>query len=1377
MRFISFSLFLLLSIVLIQPTYAETDVLSKTPNTLKQWADWVMFDHPDYECPHESRTNTHNCIFPSQLSLNIDKKSAKFTLSVNNKKDSWVSLPGNQSYWPQNVTLNKVVLPVTLHRGSPSVHLKKGSHIISGALKWNYRPNSIPVPYSVGLFKLTIDGKEIKHPQRNGDNFIATTPTLHTQPLHMEKDSIKTKVFRQIQDGIPSTITTKIKLTITGKKRDEILPSPLLNGSILSSLQAGGLQAHLNTDTNKLHIAVKAGTWWLTIIERQENKLTSLNIGNYPWKEELWSFMPDHNLRHLKVTGAQGINPMQTDMPSQWKRNATYLMKKGDNLKFIEQRRGEEQVQENRIKLNRTAWLGMSGNEVTFSDKLNGKLSKSWDISFNGGELQRAEMNGALQPISKRKTGETAIEVRSSNINLTTVAKSANSVGISGILKLPANGWSTDLTSSNLQLHTSPGWSVMGIWSSGNERGTWFSKWDLYDVFLLLLVALAVGKMWNFKWGAFSFISVGLVFQESAEIAFITLVLIATVALLKVISQGKLFKFVKVVHLFTLLSLVIFLLPFMVEHIRYAIYPQLDHRGMYGSLQKGGYFPRLQGMVEDDISASVDSMDSEYRDKGRHLAKRTFSSIANSPSSLGMMAEEMYERKRSPQKLKTNFNPNASLPTGAGLPTWKWKKASINWDSPVAVDEEITVWLLSPWMYRLMEILKVVFLGILAARLILTKMPTTCNFKGIKNALALLIIAIFSITSMPAKADIPSPQLLDKLKSRLMRQAECLPSCADYAKGSIAINKNKVSLSLNILVAKESIVPLPQLGYPWQPSKVIVDGKDDALLVRQNNDLKILLSAGSHTISMTGYMPDTKEANLYFPLKPRQFKITANGWNVEGLNRLGKVEKNIRLTKVKKKIVKIDKNKKDKKSTATEPTYIQPYAEVTRTLHLGYEWIMTTQIRLVHGTGIEVKYPLLKGEKLLNSPLKIIDGKVIVPLSKHRRDQTFRTILPAMDIVKLTAPETNMWHENWIVRPSAVWNVHHKGISPVYRTKHNTLELKWRPFATEEVTLNVSKPESVTGQTLTLHKATLNIHPGEKLTESKLNMRLETTKPQDYNFTLPENAKLQTIKINGRSIPLSQNGREVILALPYGKHKIDAIWHEDGDAMFMRTPDLNLNLPSTNLKVRLHTPPHRFTLLAFGDWGPAVLLWSILFAYAALSYVLSKIKFVPLKSWQWFLLAIGFSQVHPLALIIPFGCLIILGLKKQYANKLGYVSFDILQIVLVIMIFSALTGTLEAIRVGLLGGAETYVTGGESGKHLLQWYTDRTSGEMPSFFVMMPPSWLYQWVIMLFWAGWTAYLFVDKIALWTWHCFSAHGYWKKKPVVDLQPKKAETSKK
>jgi hypothetical protein len=48
---------------------------------------------------------------------------------------------------------------------------------------------------------------------------------------------------------------------------------------------------------------------------------------------------------------------------------------------------------------------------------------------------------------------------------------------------------------------------------------------------------------------------------------------------------------------------------------------------------------------------------------------------------------------------------------------------------------------------------------------------------------------------------------------------------------------------------------------------------------------------------------------------------------------------------------------------------------------------------------------------------------------------------------------------------------------------------------------------------------------------------------------------------------------------------------------------------------------------------------------------------------------------------------------------------------------------------------------------------------------------------MLFWAGWTAYLFVDKIALWTWHCFSAHGYWKKKPVVDLQPKKAETSKK
>lgn len=1361
MRFIYF---LLLSLLLIQPSYAKTDVLDKTPESLKQWAEWVMFDHPNYKCPNESSSNNRACIFPSKLTLNISKKSATFNLIAHTKKEGWVSLIGNKNYWPQDVMIDKKELPVVLNRATPSVYLQAGNHNITGKINWTYRPSSIPIPYNVALFKLTIDGKEIKHPQRNGENFIAKTNKQNIQPLHMEKDSIKVKVFRQIQDNIPANITTQIKLTITGKKRDEIIPSPLLNGSVLSSLQAGGLQAHLNTDTNKLHIAVKPGTWWLTLQERQTSKLETLSMQNFPWQEELWSFQADSNLRHLKVEGGKAINPSQTDMPNHWKRNATYLMKKGDVLTFKEQRRGEEQVQENRLQLHRTAWLGMDGGEVTISDRLSGTLSESWDISFNGGELQRAEMNGVLQPISKHKNGETTVEVRKSNINLNTTAQNKNGVSPFGILTLPANGWSSDITGGSTTINTAPGWKIMGIWSSGNESNTWFSQWNLYDVFSLLLVALAVAKLWNIKWGIFTFLSVGLIFQESSGLAAIILVIIATIALMRVIPKGKLFKFVRIVNLFTILSFIIFLLPFMVEHIRYAIYPQLDNQSMYGGMQKGRFFADQQPSSLIGFADRGIESDSLKEHKRRNFAKRSMDKVMNSPMALSMVAEEMYDQ--APRKLNTSFDPNASLPTGNGLPNWNWRNSSINWSSPVAVNEEITIWLLSPWMYRLVEILKVVLLGVLASRLLFNKMPKTWSLKGLKNVMPLLLLISLTFVAMPAKADIPSQQLLNQLKSRLMRQAECLPNCADYAKGELTIKKNHVELSLDVVVAEESVVPLPQLNYPWQPSKVLVNEKDNALLVRSNNDLKILLPAGKHSVSMVGYMPKSPDANFYFPLQPHQFAINVQGWNVEGLNHLGKVEKNLRLTKIKNKVsIKKDPNKK---STAAEPTHIEPYAEVTRSLHLSHEWIMTTEISLRHGTGIEVKYPLIEGEQLLNSPLKIINGKVIVPLSKYQRRQVFHTIIPAMDILKLTAPKTNMWHENWVVTPSSLWNVRHEGISPVYRTRNNSLELKWRPFPGEKVAIGITKPENIAGQTLTLHYATLNIHPGEKITESKLDMSLETTKPQDYNFILPEDAQLQTIHIDNRKVPLSQNGREVTVALPYGKHSVKAVWHEAADNIFMSTPDINLNIPATNLKVRLHTPAHRFTLMAFGDWGPAVLLWSILLAYAALSFVLAKVKFVPLKGWQWFLLVIGFSQVHPLALIIPVGCLIILGLKKQYADKLGYIGFNALQVVLVILVISALTGTLEAIRIGLLGGAETYITGNGSGKNLLQWYVDRTDGSMPNFFVMMPPSWLYQWVIMLFWATWTAYLFVDKIALWTWNCFSAHGYWKKKATM---PKK------
>jgi hypothetical protein len=1366
MRFIYF---LFLSFCLVSTSYATTDVLSSTPDSLKKWADWVMFDHPDYTCPHESRSNTYRCVFPAQLSMDINKESAKFTLNVRNERADWVALVGNHTYWPQNVIAGEKLVPVTLHHGAPSVYLEKGSHTITGSLQWNYRPNNIPVPYSVALFKLTIDGEEIKHPKRNGESFISTETKTY-EPLYMEKDSLEIKAFRNIHDGIPATITTKLKLTVTGKQRDEVIPSPLLEGNILSNLQAGGLQAHLNTDTNKLHISVQAGTWWITLQERTPDKLVklSMNEQEYPWKEELWSFMPDTNLRHLKVSGAKSINPSQTDMPPNWKRNATYLMKKGRSLTFTEERRGEAQVQENRINLNRTAWVGIDGDDVTFADQLNGTLSESWDIAFSGGNLQRAEINGALQPISKREKGKTAIEVRQSNINLSTVAHRGDGVNILGVLTLPANGWSTDITGASTTINTAPGWRIMQIWSSGKENGTWFGQWTLYDVFSLLLVSLAIAKLWNIKWGIFSFVSVGLIFHESSGLAFIILMIIATVALMRVIPHGRLFKFVRVVHLFTLFAFVIFLLPFTVEHIRYAMYPQLDTKGTYNmGYQQERYF---RGHVKKhEMPAAMDMISGDGR--MRRLAKESFSAVANSPSTLGMMAEEIYDME--PQKLNTSFDPNASLPTGVGLPNWQWKKANIHWKIPVAENEQVTIWLLTPWMYRLIELLKVTLLGILAIRLMLTEIPKKWNLANFRKAVPLGLLAIL-LAAQPAQAEMPSPQLLDQLKSRLMRQAECLPNCADYARGVLNMTENEVSLSLNVAVIEESIVPLPQLGYPWQPSKVTVKGKDEAILLRDGNDLKILLPKGTHQIQMDGYMPEVQDANFYFPLPPRDFKATISGWNMQGLDREGNVNKNLRFTK---SITKQSTKDKKTKNTSTKLTYIPPYVEVTRTLNLGHEWIITTRIRLHHGSGAEIQYPLLEGEKLLNSPFKIKDGKVTVPLSRNQRQQVFSTVLEQKDIVKLQAPETNLWHENWVVRPSALWNVQHHGISPVYRSRHNTLELKWRPFANEKVALTINKPESINGQTITLHHGTLDIHPGEKLTENKLELLLETTEPQDYVFALPEKAKLQTLQLNHRNIPLSQNGRKVTLALPYGKHTVQAVWHEEGDKLIMKTPDMNLNIPATNLTVKLHTPSHRFALFTYGGWGPAVLLWSILLAYALLSFVLSKVKLVPLKGWQWFILAIGFSQVHPLALIVPFGCLIILGLKKQYANKLGHISFNALQVVLVILVFAALTGTLEAIRIGLLGGAETYVTGNGSGKHLLQWYTDRTDGSMPCFLAIMPPSWLYQWVIMLFWATWTAYLFVDKIALWTWECFSAHGYWRRNPSQPAKKKATDKKKK
>ena len=57
---------------------------------------------------------------------------------------------------------------------------------------------------------------------------------------------------------------------------------------------------------------------------------------------------------------------------------------------------------------------------------------------------------------------------------------------------------------------------------------------------------------------------------------------------------------------------------------------------------------------------------------------------------------------------------------GPGLPSWRWKHWRLSWSGPVRNDHQISLWLLSPMMNRLLGILRVALLILLALGLLLS---------------------------------------------------------------------------------------------------------------------------------------------------------------------------------------------------------------------------------------------------------------------------------------------------------------------------------------------------------------------------------------------------------------------------------------------------------------------------------------------------------------------------------------------------------------------------------------------------------------------------------------------------------------------------------
>ena len=320
---------------------------------------------------------------------------------------------------------------------------------------------------------------------------------------------------------------------------------------------------------------------------------------------------------------------------------------------------------------------------------------------------------------------------------------------------------------------------------------------------------------------------------------------------------------------------------------------------------------------------------------------------------------------------------------------------------------------------------------------------------------------------------------------------------------------------------------------------------------------------------------------------------------------------------------------------------------------------------------------------------------------------------------------------------------------------------------------SLSRPQGVKGQTTTIDYSRLEVTPGIRITNAALTFNLRSSQGGQHPVVLPENSRLQDVKINNAPLPLRLRDRTLMLPVKPGAQQYAVTWQEPrGISGRYNTSLVDIGANNVNSNITLNVPRDRVVLFVGGPaMGPAVLFWGVLIVFLLACIALAQFKTItPLRYWQWALLSIGLVPISVASAVVVIAWFFITGFRCRLAHDVEKWQFNLYQLSLVG--FTLITaGTLVyAVSQGLLGIPKMQIFGNGSSQFVLNWYQDMNQQLLPRSWMLTIPMLAYR-ILMLLWALWLAFS-VIRWSRWFWNCFTTHGYWRS---VDWRRKTRESA--
>ncbi len=1330
------------------------------PEPLKDWQAWVQYQQEFRNCPlvngqAANQKQNYLCAWPAKLDLATSPAGIKFSQQWLVEQESKIPLPGEPTAWPQTVTVNSQPALVLESHGRPYLILPKGRYVIRGEINWKLQPDSILIPSQVALVSLTLDGKTQSFVEKRANRVWLGQD--NNQQVE-QQSFVRVWVNRLISDNHPMEMTVAIKLDVGGAARQVKLTQ-----FDLKKVQLKSISSNLNTRVDSqgnLLIQVKPGSHQLQLDFKIHGFPDSIELtegGDFWPQQEIWAYRSNERLRSTQVEQASPIDAAQGFMPS-WSQYPHYVLNQGEVLKIKQRNRGLSHNADS-LSLEREIWLSFDNSAYYFFDNIRGSKSKDWRVNtLPEYRLTQLSNHGKERLITYDDIRRTGAEIRTPTINIQASGE-VNSKDMQH-----ASGWDIEFASSNVTINIPPGRKLISISGADSSSGDWMSQWNLIDLFFVLITVALVFKVFGLVPSIFATLTLVLSYHELNMPMFLWFNFTVAISLASKISRPSLSKVLAIYKWTSTVLLLLALLPFLAEQIRFTLYPQLE---------------MSKPLSYSESNAHTMSSLADERQNDSFLSKR----VAKTAPVIEMMEKEVRGSRIQRNPLESSYEQGAVIQAGKGRPNWDWQSAYYSWNGPVKGDESFRIFVLPELAVKLLRILMIVFSVLwlvsvfnkdsgVTNRLIETLKQASKN----KTTAALFAICLVLPLSSQLKAnEIPDPNLLKELQNRLYPVPECLPDCINISNANIEISGAKLVMKMDIHSGAKMASTIPS-STDWQIESMQLNGQPLRHVWKNKVGAWINLAKGHSVLEINARLKNKSNITIQFSESPKELVHQLAGWDISGVNANRMVSDSIQLTRKTNGLAttQVARSLDGKFLTVTpQEQSIEDLLFVTRRLTFATQWTMDTYVlRQAPLQGaITADIPLLSFEQPLEMTEQIKDNQMKVVIGNNSQSVSWRSSIQstadhseASKFVLEALSEASIT-ESWQIQVYPNWNIEIQGVPAVVPVSVSPTDFwiyEYFPRAGEKLNLTLTKPPAAEGASVAIAKIQQNHTISKRKTATQLQLDYRATRAETISIDIGL-AELKSLKHDGAAVNLDSEQGIVSIALKPGKHQLELILESAKEIGFdFSIDDIKIDQPFSNLYTSVSVPSNRWLLSAAGPgYGPAIVYWGELIFFIILAFGLSKLPFSPLNYIQWLILGLGMSTFSWTALALVAGWLLASEWRRQNKQALSKHQIAISWLTTFSTVI-AVASLVLAVPYGLLQSPDMGVMGNSSYGNQLNWFLDQGGQSLGNITVYTLPLWAYKGM-MLLWSTWLSVTLIKWLG-WIWNDL-ADAPFRRSPIV------------